>query len=66
VVYEKFEDADKAILEYHGAQLDDKILTVEHDLSSVLRIPKVQAADQASKRGKTLRLGGGRAAADRR
>jgi RNA recognition motif-containing protein len=31
VVYDKPEDAKKAIEEYHGAYLDDKILTVEYD-----------------------------------
>lgn len=31
VIYDKAEDAKKAISEYHGAYLDDKLLTVEFD-----------------------------------
>lgn len=47
VVYEKAEDAEKAIQEYHGAQLDDKILTVEFDSASVVRVPKIRKAGNA-------------------
>ena len=54
VVYEKPEDAKKAIEEYHGAYLDDKVLTVEYDARAV--IPKTKAAGIA--KGKTLRVGG--------
>lgn len=32
VTYAKAEDAKKAIKEYHGAFLDDKVLTVEYDV----------------------------------
>jgi RNA recognition motif-containing protein len=51
VVYEKEEDASKAIEEYHGATLDERLLTVEYDLSALAR-----KAGIASK-GKTLRVG---------
>jgi RNA recognition motif-containing protein len=40
VVYENAEDAQKAITEYHGAFLDDKVLTVEFD-SPKERLPRV-------------------------
>lgn len=53
VVYEKPEDAKKAIDEYHQALLDNRVLTVEYDLSALVRVPKVSA------KGKTLRVGGG-------
>ena len=61
VVYDKPEDAKKAIEEYHGAYLDDKILTVEYDQKAV--IPKLKKA--IGKAGKTLVVGG-RAGARRR
>ena len=32
VTYERGADAKKAIKEYHGAWLDDKVLTVEFDI----------------------------------
>lgn len=32
VTYVKAEDAKKAIKEYHGAFLDDKVITVEYDV----------------------------------
>lgn len=32
VTYERQEDAKQAITEYHGAFLDDKVLTVEYDM----------------------------------
>ena len=47
-MFEKFEDARKAIDEYHGAYLDDKLLTVEY------------APLPERKKGKTLRVGGKR------
>ena len=53
MVYEKPEDARKAIEEYHGAYLDDKILTVEYDQKSVL--PRIQKGGIG--KGKTLRVG---------
>lgn len=61
VVYEKPEDAEKAIKDYHGAYLDDKLLTVEYD-TSYLRVPKLSKATVVTKsgRGKTLRIGGRR------
>jgi RNA recognition motif-containing protein len=37
VVYEREEDASKAIEEYHGATLDERLLTVEYDLSALAR-----------------------------
>jgi RNA recognition motif-containing protein len=57
VVYEKPEDAEEAIKQYHGAQLDDRILTVEYD--SPVIVPKVRSANAIGK-GKTLRVGGRR------
>jgi RNA recognition motif-containing protein len=41
VVFEKPEDADKAIEEYHHATLDNKVLTVEHDLAAIIKVPKI-------------------------
>ena len=58
VVYEKSEDAEKAILEYNGAKLDDKILTVEYDTANVIKVPKVGKGPNAIKKGRTLRVGG--------
>ncbi len=67
VVYERAEDAKKAIEDYHGATLDDKILTVEFDSGNVVRVPKVKRGGNAiQKRGKTLRVGGGGAGRPRR
>lgn len=59
VVYERAEDAEKAILEYHGAQLDEKILTVEYDNANVVRVPKLRKGGNAIQKsgGKTLRVG---------
>ena len=58
------DEADKAIQEYDGASLDERVLVVEHAVAPV-RIPKVKGEEV--KNGKTLRVGGGRgAAADRR
>ena len=61
MVYEEPEDARKAIEEYHGAYLDDKLLTVEFDAKEVMRLPKATGGLVVSKRsggGKTTRLGG--------
>eukprot|EP00347_Sterkiella_histriomuscorum_P020737 403336668 len=57
VVYDKPEDAQEAIQQYHGAQLDDRILTVEFDRPVI--VPKVRANNAIGK-GKTLRVGGRR------
>lgn len=40
VMYEDDSDAAKAIEEYHGATLDDKVLTVEYDYSELVHVPK--------------------------
>ena len=58
MVYEQPEEAAKAIEEYHGAQLDDKILTVEYD--TMVRVPKIRRGGIRKVGGKTLRLGGRR------
>lgn len=50
VVYEKEDDAAKAIEEYHGATLDERLLTVEYDLSALARKAGI------TKVGKTLRV----------
>lgn len=57
VSYEEPEDAAKAIDEYHGAYLDDKLLTVEYDVN-VIRVPKIKRGANAIKKGvgKTLRV----------
>ena len=44
VIFENIEDATKAIEEYHGAQLDDKVLTVEHDI--FVRNPRSLLSDR--------------------
>lgn len=59
VVYEKPEDAAKAIEEYNNAELDKRVLTVEYDVKAIVRAPKLIKA------GKTLRVGGRGAAARR-
>ena len=56
VVYEESKDAAKAIDEYHGAYLDDKLLTVEYDIKNLVRVPKIRSGNQISKVGKTLSL----------
>jgi len=61
VVYENADDAKKAIDEYNGALLDDKVLTVEYDVKNF-----VKGEPRLRKQGKTLRVAGGRGAADRR
>ena len=48
IIFENSEDAAKAIKEYHGAYLDDKLLTVEY-------VPILKKVT-----GKTLRVGGRR------
>jgi hypothetical protein len=43
--------------------LDNRVLTVEFDLSSMVRVPKLRGAAAGvagPKKGKTLRVGGGR------
>ena len=52
VVYERPEDASKAIDEYNNAQLDERVLTVEHDIKAIIRAPKLTKPS-----GKTLRVG---------
>jgi RNA recognition motif-containing protein len=42
VAYENTDDAKKAIDDYHGAYLDDKLLTVEFDQPSVRKGPVVK------------------------
>lgn len=67
VVYERPEDSAKAIEEYHGAQLDDKVLTVEYDSASIVRVPKVRKSGNAIRKGgKTLRVGNRRRGVGRR
>ena len=58
MVYEKHEDALKAIADYNGASLDDKILTVEFS-APVQKVPKLKSGNAINK-GKTLRVGGRR------
>lgn len=60
VVYENPDDASKAIDEYNNAQLDERVLTVEHDIKAIVRAPKLKKAQ-----GKTLRVGNRGAAARR-
>ena len=55
MVYEKAEDAKKAISEYNGATLDNRLLTVQFDEQA----PRIRAPG-GKKLGKTLRVGGGR------
>ena len=45
MIYEKAEDAKNAIKEYHGAYLDDKLLTVEYDSTNVITVPKRRNAN---------------------
>lgn len=52
-MYERPEDAAKAIEEYNNAQLDERVLTVELDIKAIVRAPKLTKAS-----GKTLRVGG--------
>ena len=52
--------------EYHGAFLDDKLLTVEFDVKNLIRVPKVKATNAISKVGKTLRVQSRRSGAGRR
>lgn len=60
-MYESPEHAQNAIDEYNGALLDNKVLTVEHDLSHIVKVAKIQGlATVGGKKGKTLRVGGGR------
>jgi len=57
VTYERPEFAKKAINNYHGALLDDKVLTVEYDM--VPQITKVAANESSSstKAPNTVRSG---------
>lgn len=54
VVYDEPADAKKAIEEYNGASLDDKILTVEF-VAPIVVAPKIEKANRIGK-GKTLNL----------
>ena len=54
VTYENPEDAKQAISEYHGAFLDDKVLTVEYDM--VPQVTKFVKPTSAGGAG----VGGGR------
>lgn len=46
VTYEKPNDAAKAISEYHGAFLDDKVLTVEYDMvPQVTKVARPQSSN---------------------
>ena len=65
MVFENLEDAERAIIEYHGALLDNKVLTVEHDLADIVKVAKIQntlsiGQGAAARKGKTLRVGGSR------
>jgi hypothetical protein len=40
-VYEQAEDATQAIKEYNQALLDNRVLTVEYDISALVRVPKI-------------------------
>ncbi len=61
VSYEKPEDAKLAIDEYHQAMLDNRVLTVEYDLASLVKVSKIKGLEGgAAKKGKTLRVGGGK------
>ena len=53
MAYEDARDAAKAIEDYHGAYLDDKLLTVEYDVKNVVRVPKLKGSNAI---GKTLRV----------
>jgi hypothetical protein len=59
VTYERAPDAKKAIKEYHGAWLDDKVLTVEFDI--VMQSPnappkKEERGAKPQRGGKTLKV----------
>ena len=54
VTFEKPADARKAIKEYHGAWLDDKILSVEFDVVTIN--PNKPKATPEKKGGKTLKV----------
>ncbi len=58
MVFEDPQDALKAIEEYHHAMLDNKVLTVEHDMTAIVKVPKVKAEGGFKRRGKTLKVGG--------
>jgi len=44
-VYENADDAKKAIEDYNQALLDNKVLTVEYDLSALVKVPKIIKRD---------------------
>lgn len=44
-MYENAEDAKKAIEDYNQALLDNKVLTVEYDLSTLVKVPKIIKRD---------------------
>jgi RNA recognition motif-containing protein len=49
VTYEKPNDAAKAISEYHGAFLDDKVLTVEYDMvPQVTKVARPQSSNTSN------------------
>lgn len=64
VTFERPDDAKRAVHEYNGAYLDDKVLTVEFDMvPSTTHVMKPQPANSPRSgpvvkhpRGKTLRL----------
>ena len=41
IVYEQEEDAKKAIDDYNQALLDNRVITVEYDLTSLVKVPKL-------------------------
>lgn len=58
VTYDTPADAESAIQEYHGAMLDNRVLTVEYDLASLVKVAKIIRPEGAApKQGKTLRVG---------
>jgi len=60
IVYEDPSDAAKAIKEYHGASLDERLLSVQYDTSHLVKkLPKTITIERPNK-AKTLSLGGRR------
>ena len=73
IVFEKAEDAKQAIEDYNQALLDNRVLTVEYDMASLVRVPKVvkrtsdeKIGGEVTRGGKTLRVGGMRGGPRRR
>ena len=58
MTFEQPEHASKAIKDYNGAQLDERILTIEY-AAPVHVVPKIKRVNAIGK-GKTLRMGGSR------